>query len=51
MGMFGTLILLLIIAFSLSLFALKVIGSLSKENKYKSTEAAIQRDTDEFNKF
>ncbi|MDI2112020.1 hypothetical protein [Commensalibacter nepenthis] len=50
MGIYGTMMILTIIAFSLFQFFLKIIGSTQKENAHKSLEEAIQRDTDEFNR-
>lgn len=49
MGIFGSMIILTICSYLFLFLLMKVFGSTQKETN--STEEAIQRDTDEFNKF
>lgn len=51
MGIFGTMTIMSILSYLAFMLVIKIVGSTQKENKYKSTDEAIQRDTDEFNRF
>ncbi|CAI3954572.1 unnamed protein product [Commensalibacter communis] len=51
MGLYVTMMILTIIASSLFMFFLKIVGSTQKENNHKSLDEAIRRDTDEFNRY
>lgn len=50
-GLFIAMSIMSICAYALFILCMKIIGSTQKENSYKSTEEAISRDTNEFNKF
>lgn len=49
MGIFGSMIILTICSYLFLFLLIKIIGSTQRETN--STDEAIQRDTDEFNKF
>lgn len=51
LGVFVAVSVLSVCGYIIFLLFMKIIGSTQKENSYKSTEEAISRDTDEFNKF
>ncbi|CAI3949325.1 unnamed protein product [Commensalibacter communis] len=51
LSVYGAMILLTIITSSLFMFFLKIIGSVQKDEKNDSLNEAIQRDTDEFNRY